>query len=70
MTASPDRGAGPEPARKTNLDEGTQSDCGQSIGGSFRVVPVPHSHYQRPREWCICPFDKTSSVTTSRTITS
>jgi transposase len=23
-----------------------------------------------PREWCICPFDKTSSVTTSRTITS
>ena len=23
-----------------------------------------------PREWCICPFDKTSSMMTSGTITS
>lgn len=43
MTESPDRGAGREPARKTDRNEGTQTDCDQSASGSFRVVLVPHS---------------------------
>lgn len=46
MTEAPDRGTGSEPFRKTDHRQGTQ--CGQSTLGSFRMAPIPYSHYQRP----------------------
>ncbi|BAC17060.1 hypothetical protein [Corynebacterium efficiens YS-314] len=46
MTETPDRGTGPELLRKTDHEQGTQ--CGQSTLGSFRMAPIPYSHYQRP----------------------
>lgn len=45
MTEAPDRGTGSEPFRKTDHRQGTQ--CGQSTLGSFRMAPIPYSHYQR-----------------------
>lgn len=39
-----------------------------NLDGWTPSISIPRR--SSPREWCICPFDKTSSVTTSRTITS
>ena len=40
------------------------------VTASASIPPTQCQAGSSPRKWCICPFDKTSSVTTSRTITS
>lgn len=45
-------------------------EMNQLMDRGLGLLPKLQEHWSSPAEWCICPFDKISSVTTSGTITS